>query len=69
MTPDITKAEETPKSDTFKISLPKSFQEFFLKVSGLTMFAFRFIKEIFKPPYEIKETARQFYEIGYKSFH
>ncbi len=68
MTPDQTKAEETPKTNSFKLNLPKSIQEFFLKVSGLTMFAGRFLKEIFKPPYEIKETARQFYEIGYNSF-
>ncbi|MEP7145907.1 MAG: ABC transporter permease, partial [bacterium] len=27
-----------------------------------------FMRNIFKPPYEVKETIRQFYEIGYKSF-
>lgn len=63
-----TKAEEISKNGSFRINMPKSLQEFFLKVSGLTMFGGRFVKEIFKPPYEIKETARQFYEIGYKSF-
>lgn len=58
----------TPVKNTFKISLPKSSQEFFLKVSGLSLFAFRNLKEIFKPPYEFAETLKQFYQIGYKSF-
>ncbi|MCY7363004.1 MAG: ABC transporter permease [Ignavibacteria bacterium] len=39
-----------------------------MKVAGLSTFALRFFKEIIKPPYEIKETLKQFYEIGYKSF-
>ena len=68
MTKETTKVEDTLKPTPFKLKFPISLQEFFLKVSGLTTFAGRFIKEIFKPPYEIKETARQFYEIGYKSF-
>lgn len=56
------------KKNTFKLNLPKSMQEFLLKVAGLTMFGGRYLKEIFKPPYEFAETLRQFYEIGYKSF-
>ncbi|HMS66143.1 MAG TPA: ABC transporter permease [Ignavibacteria bacterium] len=52
----------------FKLNLPTSFKDFFLKVAGLAVFAFRFIKEIFKKPFELKETFRQFYEIGFKSF-
>jgi len=59
---------ESLKPSKFKLSLPKSFEGFFLKVAGLSTFALRFFKEIIKPPYEIKETLKQFYEIGYKSF-
>lgn len=51
----------------FKFKLPKSIEEFFLKVSGLTLFALRNIKEVFKPPYEFNETLKQMYAIGYKS--
>lgn len=43
-------------------------EELLLKVSGLTMFGIRYIREVFRPPYEINETIRQFYQIGYKSF-
>ncbi len=34
---------------------------------NVTVFAARFFKEIFKPPYEIKEFMRQCYNIGYKT--
>ena len=33
----------------------------------ITLFVARFFKEIFKPPYEIKEFFRQCFSIGYKS--
>jgi len=41
---------------------------FFEGVTGLTRFAFRFFKELFKPRYEFKELVRQSYLLGYKSF-
>ncbi len=63
-----TQIEESLKPAKFKIKLPKGIEEFFLKVAGLSMFAFRNIKEVFKPPYEFKETLNQMYAIGYKSF-
>lgn len=65
--PNSTKVQAVPVSESFKLKLPTSLEEFFLKVAGLTMFAGRFFKEVFKPPYEVKEIARQFYEIGYNS--
>lgn len=43
-------------------------REFFFKVAALNSFAFRFIREVFKPPYEFAETMKQFYAIGYQSF-
>ncbi len=43
------------------------FQNFFIEMAELARFSFRFFKEIFVPPYEIKETLRQSYALGYKS--
>ncbi len=63
-----TDAGKIPATDSFRIHLPKSTEETLLKVAGLSMMAWKFIKEIFKPPYELRETIRQLYEIGYKSF-
>jgi phospholipid/cholesterol/gamma-HCH transport system permease protein len=52
---------------TKKIWIPESTAEIFLRVAGLTVFGLRFFKEVFSPPYEIKETLRQCYSIGYKT--
>lgn len=46
----------------------KSLRDFFEEVAQLTVFAFRFFKEVIKPPYEFKEFIKQSYLIGYKSF-
>jgi len=43
------------------------FNTFFLKVSSLTVFAVRFFKEVFRPPYEFNELIKQSFLIGYKS--
>jgi phospholipid/cholesterol/gamma-HCH transport system permease protein len=42
--------------------------KFFLEVSSITAFTFRFFKEVFKPPYEFNELIKQSFLIGYKSF-
>jgi phospholipid/cholesterol/gamma-HCH transport system permease protein len=39
----------------------------FNDAGNVTLFTARFFKEVFKPPYEIKEFIRQCYSIGYKS--
>ena len=52
--------KKTP--ETFS-SLKKSFSN----TGKMTMFAVRFFKELFLPPYEFSEFARQSYKIGYKS--
>jgi phospholipid/cholesterol/gamma-HCH transport system permease protein len=39
----------------------------FTDVGNVTLFAMRFFKEIFKPPFQINEFIRQCYAIGYKS--
>ncbi|HTA83490.1 MAG TPA: ABC transporter permease [Bacteroidia bacterium] len=40
---------------------------FFVKTGLLTKFIIRFFKEVFVPPYEFGEFARQCYAVGYKS--
>jgi phospholipid/cholesterol/gamma-HCH transport system permease protein len=39
----------------------------FAEAGNVTLFTAKFFKEVFKPPYEIKEFIRQCYTIGYKS--
>jgi phospholipid/cholesterol/gamma-HCH transport system permease protein len=43
------------------------FQNFFVEISSLTVFVFRFFKEAIKPPYEINEILKQSFLVGYKS--
>ncbi|MEJ7587469.1 MAG: ABC transporter permease [Ferruginibacter sp.] len=43
------------------------FKSIFNDAGNVTQFAVRFFKEVFKPPFEIKELMRQCYFIGYKS--
>ncbi len=64
---NVSEIESSLKPTKFKLKLPKSFQEFFLKVSELTMFAGKGVKDVFRPPYEFNETLKQFYAIGFKS--
>jgi len=42
-------------------------KEFFNEAGETAHFGWRFLKEVWFPPYEFKEVARQCYEIGYKS--
>jgi phospholipid/cholesterol/gamma-HCH transport system permease protein len=42
-------------------------KDFFSEIALLTLFAFRFFKEVLSPPYEFKEFIRQCYFTGYKS--
>ena len=46
----------------------KSLNGFFSEVAELTVFTFRYFKEVIRPPYEFKEILKQCYLIGYKSF-
>jgi phospholipid/cholesterol/gamma-HCH transport system permease protein len=39
----------------------------FKDAGNVSLFTWRFFKEIFRPPYEIKEFLRQCYSVGYKS--
>ena len=40
---------------------------FFREMSQINAFIFRFFKEAFRPPFEIKEVLRQCYETGVRS--
>lgn len=53
-----------PSENSYIKKLKKIFQE----ITGLTLFASRFFKEVVRPPYELKEFVKQSYLIGYKSF-
>lgn len=43
------------------------FKSIFNDVGNVTKFALKFFKEVFTPPYELKEFMKQCYIIGYKS--
>lgn len=45
-----------------------SWNNFFEEVGATAQFAADFFKQLFFPPYERKETIKQCYEIGYRSF-
>lgn len=45
----------------------KTLKPFFEEVALLTKFSGRFLKEVFKPPYELAELIRQCYRVGYRS--
>lgn len=49
------------------MTLPVSLQEYFAEVAGLSRFTSRFFKNVHKRPWEISETIRQSYLIGYQS--
>lgn len=48
--------------------LPNSVQKGLIEIWGIYEFSIRYLKEVFKPPYDIKELTRQFFQIGNKSF-
>jgi phospholipid/cholesterol/gamma-HCH transport system permease protein len=54
-----------PKTEKYTIS--KKIDLFFLSIYHAFSFGLRFFKEVFKPPYQLKEVVRQCYNIGYKS--
>lgn len=53
--------------EKYNINLPTSLSGLFFKSAALAAFSIRFFKELFKPPYEMKEVLKQLFEIGYKS--
>jgi phospholipid/cholesterol/gamma-HCH transport system permease protein len=47
--------------------ISKKVDAFFINLYSAFQFIIRFFKEVFKPPYEVKEIIKQCYEVGYKS--
>ena len=47
--------------------ISKRIDSIFLDFYSASQFIIRFFKELFVPPYEVKEVIKQCYEIGYKS--
>lgn len=47
--------------------MPKSLENFLLEIWGYYSFSVRYIKEVFRPPFEFRELIRQFYNIGNKT--
>lgn len=47
--------------------ISKKIDTIFIDLYSAAQFIIRFFKELFKPPYEVKEIIKQCYEIGYKS--
>lgn len=50
-----------------KSLLPKSVQNVLIETWGIYNFSARFFKEVFKPPYNLNEMIKQFFQIGNKS--
>jgi phospholipid/cholesterol/gamma-HCH transport system permease protein len=48
-------------------SIVESFKAFLEETGELAYFTFRFFKEVFKPPYELKEFLKQCYNMGNRS--
>ena len=48
--------------------IPKPVEKILLEIWGIFDFSGKFMREFFKPPYEIKEIIKQCYAIGNKSF-
>ncbi len=66
--PHIDEKKETKINDWFSISAYlKTLKSFFDDVAELTLFTFRYLKEVVKPPYEFNELLKQSFIVGYRS--
>ena len=59
---------DTNQENFSEINLNSLLNKFFLEVTSIATFTFRFFKEVIKPPYEFNELIKQSFLIGYKSF-
>jgi len=51
----------------FFASTEQRLNSFFSTVAGLSIFSFRFLKEVFIPPYEVQEIRKHMIELGMKT--
>jgi phospholipid/cholesterol/gamma-HCH transport system permease protein len=63
----VNKETEIIPNNITEILSNSLFSKIFLEVSSITTFTLRFLKEVFKPPYEFNELMKQSFLIGYKS--
>jgi phospholipid/cholesterol/gamma-HCH transport system permease protein len=61
-------AELKKLSTAFEEPYTKPLKGFLEEVADISLFTFRYFKEVVRPPYEVKEFVKQCYLIGYKSF-
>lgn len=47
--------------------MKRSFTGFFGSVGDLSLFALRALRDVFRPPFEIREIVRQVFEVGWRS--
>jgi phospholipid/cholesterol/gamma-HCH transport system permease protein len=59
--------KETTPEEHSEIALLTSLKNLFTEVAGITKFALNYFKELFLPPYEIKELVKQSYLTGFQS--
>src|SRR6201996_2525803 len=64
---DTTESTSTPVKKT-RSPFVQRLANFFAEMAKINSFIFRFFREAFMPPYEIKEVMRQCYETGVRSF-
>lgn len=64
---DTTESPSSPVRKTRR-SFTGRLANFFAEMAKINAFIFRFFKEAFVPPYEIKEVMRQVFETGVRSF-
>lgn len=58
---------EQTSSNPRKYVLSKKLDRLFVNLHEINAFIFRFLKEVFLPPFEFKEVIKQCYEVGVKS--
>lgn len=57
-----------PKAEPAWVSvLPEGLRSFLMEIGEISRFIARFFREVWSPPYEIKEILHQSYEVGYRS--
>ncbi|MBA2583794.1 MAG: ABC transporter permease [Bacteroidetes bacterium] len=70
MSQDLKTSGETALKKALVLSKRPSnaLKGFFEEIAQLTLFSMRFFREVFVPPYELRELGKQAFLIGYKSF-
>lgn len=59
---------QKPRNYLKQVPIVKLYLEnIFIEAGTITLFAARFFKELFKPPFQVREFIRQCYAVGYKT--